>query len=336
MNPAKPDLSVIIVNYKTPQLTKDCIRSVISETKKHSYEIIVVDNDSRDNSQEIILSVFPQIKWIQNTENEGFARANNKGIESAIGNYLLVLNSDTIILDKTIDKCLNFFEQCNDSSIGVVGCKLVNADRTLQCSIHPRKYWPNLKTMLLQNVIIGKAQNYFTRNYFTGDEYAKLHSRITKTDALCGAFLMFKKSLVKKAGAFDPDFFLYFEEIEWMMRVAKRGYKIIFYPFAEVTHLISKSSENNPQINKQRYLSQSLFIMKRYGRIGYGFYLFVFYLNNLMNFLFYPFMSKGTRRKWEQFINDYEPLNIQHILIAFRYSPKVASSTKPLKHKSFC
>src|SRR5688500_15595084 len=105
------DLSIILVNYKSPHLALDCIKSIYQETKKLSFEIIVVDNFSEDNSREVILQKYPAVIWIQMPYNAGFARANNAGIKAANGTYVLILNTDTIILDGALDKAVELFKK---------------------------------------------------------------------------------------------------------------------------------------------------------------------------------------------------------------------------------
>ena len=127
-------LSIIIVNYKTSELTLRCITSILDSILSCPIEIIVVDNYSEDNSEKTITSQFPNIIWINNIQNEGFGRANNIGAKKAKGKFLLFLNSDMLLLNNTISNTLDYIEK--NSSIGVLGCKLLNEDMTLQKSTY--------------------------------------------------------------------------------------------------------------------------------------------------------------------------------------------------------
>ncbi len=124
------DVSILIVNWNTCQITLDCIRSVYAQTKAISFEVIVVDNASADDSVEKIEAEFPQVTLIKNTENRGFAAANNQAMEVAQGRYWLLLNSDTVVLDCAIQKTIAFADE--HPTAAVIGCRVLNADRTLQ------------------------------------------------------------------------------------------------------------------------------------------------------------------------------------------------------------
>ena len=125
------DLSIIIVNYKTPQLLADCLRTVYAQTTAISFEVLVVDNDSGDNSRELVTRAYPAVQWIQMPYNAGFARANNEGIRQAKGKAVLLLNSDTLVEDQAIEKNYRLFMAADYVACGV---QLLNADRTPQIS----------------------------------------------------------------------------------------------------------------------------------------------------------------------------------------------------------
>src|SRR4051812_7233414 len=124
-------ISIIIVNYKTPLLLIDCLKSIREQGSMDNWEIIVVDNNSEDDSHEIILHSFPSVKWVQMGYNSGFARANNAGINAATADVVLLLNSDTIVENNAIERCYNQFIQSNYVACGV---QLLNTDRTPQIS----------------------------------------------------------------------------------------------------------------------------------------------------------------------------------------------------------
>ena len=129
------ELSIVIVNYKTPKLTYRCIDSINKNYNSNNYEIIVVDNNSGDESKELITSSFLDVKWIDNSKNDGFGRANNIGINHSKGKYILLLNSDILVPKETIESCLNEIKK--DAKIGVLGCKLLNEDGSIQKSTYP-------------------------------------------------------------------------------------------------------------------------------------------------------------------------------------------------------
>jgi GT2 family glycosyltransferase len=124
------DLSIVIVNYKSPQLILSCLKTIYNETKIISFEIIIVDNDSNDDSRQIIQQHYPNVQWIQMDYNSGFARANNAGIRNAKGEFLLLLNSDTLILENALDKIVSYVRQ--DNSVAAASVQLLYADYTAQ------------------------------------------------------------------------------------------------------------------------------------------------------------------------------------------------------------
>lgn len=211
-------LSIIIVNYRTPRLLADCLRSVYASTTQISFEVIVVDNHSQDESHALITTSFPRVRWIQMNYNAGFARANNEGIRQSEGDTVLLLNSDTINLDNAIEKCYHAFQPSSRIACGV---QLLNADGTPQIS---------------GNFVMKGGLNNLLPLPFTGPLIKGIGSLLNikkphvpnasgeiEVDWINGAFLMVKKSAIDKAGLMDEDFFLYAEEAEWCHRLKKQA-----------------------------------------------------------------------------------------------------------------
>jgi GT2 family glycosyltransferase len=229
-------LSIIIVNYKTPQLLADCLTSVFQQSSDISFEVLVVDNASEDHSRELINELFPLIKWIQLDYNAGFARANNAGIRSSSGDTILLLNSDTIILENALNDC---YKVLSDSHYVACGVQLLNRDGTPQIS---GNYFMtgglnNLLPLPYLGPLIKKAGDIFkVRKPHIPDA-----NEPVEVDWINGAFLMVKKSAIEKAGLMDEDFFLYAEEAEWCYRLGKVG-KLVIYGQFKVIHLQGESS----------------------------------------------------------------------------------------------
>jgi GT2 family glycosyltransferase len=156
------DVSIIIVNWNTKDLLQNCLRSTLEQAGDVDYEIVVVDNASSDGSAEMVKQIFPQVKLIENTENHGFAAANNQGMAIAQGRYVLLLNSDTVILDNAIAKTVAFADDHPDAA--VVGCRVLNPDRTLQPTCF---MFPSLLNMLLSTIYLNKL---FSKSRFFGRE----------------------------------------------------------------------------------------------------------------------------------------------------------------------
>ncbi|MFT4092000.1 MAG: glycosyltransferase family 2 protein [Niabella sp.] len=227
--------SVIIVNYKTPQLVVDCVSSIKKGTC-NNMEIIVVDNKSGDGSRETILTAYPDIIWIDMGYNSGFARANNAGIKIAKGEIVLLLNADTININNAVYKCFTRLEQDRFVAAGI---QLLNTDGTPQIS---------------GNYIMKGGLNYLMALPYIGRflRAVALKSGTKKTnvphatgtvevDWVNGAFLMVKKAAIKTAGLLDEDFFLYAEEAEWCSRLKKTG-RLCIYGDLNAIHLEGSSA----------------------------------------------------------------------------------------------
>jgi GT2 family glycosyltransferase len=266
------DLSVIIINYKSSRLVTDCIESILQQTKQHSFEIILVDNNSEDDCEAKAKAVFPAVRWIQMGYNAGFARANNAGIRQAIGDLILLLNADTLVLDGALDKTIRLFKQADAVGCGV---QLLNPDGTHQISgAHFIKGGLNF---VLPLPYLGRFVRYW--GYRLKSKIPSVTSVPEKlhVDWIVGAFLMVKKEVLPAAGLLDEDFFMYAEEIEWCARLRKQG-KLILYAEPQIIHLGGGTSsdyydtterENSKNMwnkkGRQIIVSMLLRIRKQYG-----------------------------------------------------------------------
>ncbi|MFT3751190.1 MAG: glycosyltransferase [Agriterribacter sp.] len=224
-------LSIIIVNYKTPQLVVDCLHTVFNEKFNFQLEIIIVDNASGDSSRQIVTSAFPDIRWVQMDYNAGFARANNAGISQAKGEIVLLLNSDTLNKYNVIGKCCETFYLSQYAACGV---QLINPDGSPQISGN------FVITGGLNNLLplpyVGKALKFLAQSINIKKTNVPDSDDETEVDWINGAFLMVKKETIEKAGLLDTDFFLYAEEAEWCGRIKKIG-KLCIYGQYKIIHL---------------------------------------------------------------------------------------------------
>lgn len=223
------DLSIIVVNFNTKKLLQDCLESIFQQTRGIKFEVIVVDNASKDGSAAMVKKAFPQAVLIQNKQNRGFAQANNQGIRKAKGEYLLLLNSDTKVINNALKKLVDFARTKPD--LGVVGPRLLNRDGSHQPSTAPFLTLPVALVWLV-----------------TGDRL--IYSSPQKTrqaDWVMGSALMVKNQALKKAGLLDEKFFMYVEEVEWCYRIKKAGWQVWFYPGAKIFHLVRGSSPEGKQ-----------------------------------------------------------------------------------------
>lgn len=233
-NGDRPELSIIIISFNTKQITLQCLDSVFASFKdqQHSFEIIVIDNASTDGSADALKTYAktkPEIVYIANTENIGFGKANNQAAKVAKGTYLLLLNSDTIVLDNAIQKLLEFYRE-HETTMQFVGAKLLEKDgKTPQPSCGPFYSLPVV----------------FAALFLRGDYWGLTRSSpdsITETDWVSGACIMTTLKEFNAIGGFSEDIFMYMEEIDLLYRSKKLHRNVFFYPDARFIHLGSASS----------------------------------------------------------------------------------------------
>ena len=251
MPESKIELSIIIISYNTKKITQDCLESIETSLKHSeiSYETIVVDNASTDGSDKLS----GNFRLIKNDKNLGFAKANNQGVREAKGNYILFLNSDTVVLDNAIEKLLKFYKQ-NRAEIQFLGGKLLNKDKSPQASCGPFYSLP---------VIFGAL---FLRGDYWGLTRSS-PSSIKEVDWVSGACILTKKEYFDAIGGFDEEIFMYMDEIDLLYRAKKKGYRVFFYPEAEFTHLGSASSAGRTYPILQVYKGFLYFYLKHHNNM---------------------------------------------------------------------
>ena len=247
------DVSIIIVNYNTTKLIEDCIQSIYEKTTKIDFEIIVVDNNSVDDSLEKLKSKFKNIKLIELNENIGFGCANNEGIKMTTGRNILFLNPDTILLNNTIRILSEFLDQ--NSEVGACGGNLYTKDLKPNFSYMP--FFPTLLPEL--NLLTGNLIYLF----FVGKNYQFNYSeKPIEVAYITGADMMISQKCLSVAGSFDPDFFLYYEETELSLRIKKSGYKIYSVPTAKIIHFEGGSFSYSEDSQRFSLVSRSIFMKK--------------------------------------------------------------------------
>lgn len=234
------DLSIIILNYKSPDKTNRCIKSIKdSDTSGLKLEIIVVDNYSQDDGDALIRRANNDVMVIESGRNLGMGGGNNLGIASARGKHILILNADTIIKGKAIRVLYDFIEGNKDA--GIVGPKLFNADGSLQysCMRFPKIYTPILRRTILGKIFKKHVDSFLMKDFD--------HEEIRQVDWLMGSCLMLKRELIDKlCKVFDDGFFMYFEDIDLCHRAHEAGFKIYYDPEAQVVHDHGRGSAGKP------------------------------------------------------------------------------------------
>ncbi len=258
------DVSILVVAWNVRQLVYDCLKSVYDQTKGVDFEVIYVDNASKDDSVAMVRSTFPAVRIIENSENLGFIKANNQAIEVATGRYVLLLNSDTIVLDNAIAKTVRFADEHEDAA--VVGCRILNADRSLQrdCFMYPSAF-----NMFLSATFLNKA---FPRSRLFGREYMTWwdFNDVREVETICGCYAMVRRKAIEQVGVMDPTYFVYGDDPDWCYRFKKAGWKILFMPNAEIIHLGGQNTKKSPdQFLLQLYGSKLIFMRKHRGILSF-------------------------------------------------------------------
>ncbi len=261
------DLSVIIVNWNTKDLLRQCIQSIKANTQKISYEIIAVDNFSSDRSAEMVEANFPDVHLIINRENKGFGRANNQGLAKAGGKYILFLNSDVAVNKNCLDQMFDFMEKNPD--IGASSCKLTFPDGRLQ---HSCREFPTFRVFFL--MLLGLR--YFFPNMKIFRKYLMLdwdHSDLKEVDQIMGSFMFIRREALEQIGSFDERYWMYFEEVDLCLRMAKAGWKIVHYPYVSAVHFLSKSSEQWNEMKRVSEFQRSLLKYFKKNRKFYEYFI---------------------------------------------------------------
>ncbi len=273
------EVSVAVVNWNTQDILRDCLRSIYEQCGEIDLEVIVIDNASTDGSVEMVKKDFPQVTLIENSKNRGFAAANNQGIDISKGRYVLLLNSDTVVLDNALAKTVAFADSHPEAA--VVGCRVLNPGRTLQPTCF---MFPSILNMLLSSTYLYKL---FPKNKFFGRERMTWWNRndIREVDVVTGCFMLVRQDAIKKVGSMDEQFFMYGEETDWCYRFKQAGWKVMFTPVCEIIHLGGQSSKGiRVDMLIRLRISILQFMKKHYSWLTYRiacFFVIVFFVTRL-------------------------------------------------------
>lgn len=267
-------LSVIIVNYNVKHFLEQCLYSVQKAISGMQGEIIVVDNDSTDKSMEYLAPGFPQVQFVANKENCGFAKACNQGLKAATGKYILFLNPDTIVPEDCFLQCRSFFEEHPDA--GAIGVKMVDGGGLFLKE--SKRSFPSPMTSMFK--LFGLAKLFPRSKTFARYYLGHLDENETnEIDVLAGAFMMIKKEVLEKVGSFDEVFFMYGEDVDLSYRIQKAGYKNYYFAGSTVIHFKGESTRKG-SMNYVRmfYNAMSLFVHKHYGGSKAGLFNFLIHV----------------------------------------------------------
>ncbi len=249
-----PELTIVLVNFNDKAHLEDCLSSLEKGTSRLAAEVILVDNYSRDGSPELVRTAFPWVRLIQNKENLGYARANNIGINASSGEFLLFLNTDTVVPPEALPALVA--EIRARTQVGAAGPALVHENGRFQVSF-------------------GGSRNFFSeigQKFFLNPYYKNVLGHSTKPRDVrwvSGACLLARRKAVEEAGFFDENFFLYFEDIDLCLRMREKGWKIVFFPSVRITHEgAATTSRLRLQTRLEYRRSQVYFYRKHNSRVS--------------------------------------------------------------------
>jgi hypothetical protein len=265
-----PDLSIIIVNYNTGHLLRDCLTSIYNSQGEFAYQVIVVDNASLDNSVAIVQSEFPQVGLLANPVNSGFAAANNLGLKQAgfasdgtpqsyAPRYALLLNPDTILSPTALRDMLIFLD--NHPDIGVAGPKLILPDGSLDLAC--RRSFPTPEVSFYRMTGLSKLFPHnprfgrYNMSFVDPDE-------LLEVDSVVGAFMMVRREAIAQAGLLDETYFMYGEDLDWAYQIKRHGWRIYYNPAVVVQHIKRAASQHSSKAKIEFYRAMQIFYRKYY------------------------------------------------------------------------
>jgi GT2 family glycosyltransferase len=256
----KPKLSVVIICWNDLKVIRECLRSIYANTYSLDFEVIVSDNGSTDGSVEFIRKTYPSVRIVENRANLGFAKGNNAGIHASCGEYVLILNPDTIIHEGSLDKFVAFAER--HPKAGAFGCRVLNPDGTYQTSA---RLFPTIGRYWIAALYLRHLAKY--SDLFIYEEYPRWAGQSERViDWQSGCCVMFRGDLLNRLGGFDEQFFYHFEEVDLCRRVWNAGFQIVFTPEAVITHLGGQSVSRFPvRFEIEKHRSRYRYFYKHFG-----------------------------------------------------------------------
>lgn len=277
-------LSIVILNYNVQHFLELCLRSVEAAITNIDAEIIVVDNNSKDGSCNMVKALFPKVNLIENKKNLGFSKGNNIGVLKAKGEYLCILNPDTVVAEDTFSKILNFSD--SKENLGILGCKLINGSG--EFLPESKRNIPKVNVALKK--ILGFSKSYYA-NHLSKEN-------IGKVDVLVGAFMLLKKEIYNEVGGFDEDYFMYGEDIDLSYKILKAGYNNYYYGGSTVIHYKGESTLRDKNYARRFFGAMQIFYEKHFKQNL--FFDMIVWLGIKLAFVF-----RKTRKTKEKDVSEY-------------------------------
>jgi GT2 family glycosyltransferase len=280
-------LSVVILNYNVRYFLETCLVSVQKAIQNIDSEIIVIDNASTDGSCEMIKERFPEVYLIENKENLGFPRGNNIGVEKAKGDYICILNPDTVVAEDTFKKILQFAK--NQNELGIIGCKMIDGS-----GLFLPESKRGVPTPWVAFTKVAGLYKYFPKSTLFNQYYLQHipQSSTQKVPILTGAFMFLKRQLYQEVGGFDQDCFMYSDDVDLSYLVTKIGFSNYYFADTTIIHYKGESTQKDVLYMKRFQEAMTFFYKKHFNqsflftlimKIGIKLFAFkkMFYLKNI-------------------------------------------------------
>ena len=250
-------LSIIIVNYNVTTLLKNCLNSIQKFVQNIDYEVIVIDNQSPDSSWKDLINEFPTVKFIENSTNEGFAKANNKAAKLANGEYILLLNPDTEFESNCMKELLYFAD--NQTNFGCLGVRFHDVEGKFlpEC----KRSVPNVFNSFEKLFSPFQSKNSSKKSYYRNDI---AETEIAEVEVITGAFLLVKRNIYLEIGGLDETYFMYGEDIDLCYTLLRKGYKNWYYGKYSILHIKGESTVKDRKYLENFYGAMQIFIEKYY------------------------------------------------------------------------
>lgn len=256
-------LSVIILNYKVRHFLELCVQSVLEATKNFSSEVIVVDNHSQDGSCEMLKANYPQVKLIENSQNVGFPKGNNLGVSIARGEYICILNPDTVVPEDVFTKLFKFAGSI--ANLGIIGVKQIDGSGNFLPESKRGLPTPWVAFTRFSG-LFKLSPKWFGKYYFP----SLAENETGETEILVGSFMFMKKQVFESVGGFDEGCFMYADDIDLSYEVLKKGYSNFYFPQSTIIHFKGESTQKDT-VYLNRFREAMNFFYKKHFKVNYFF-----------------------------------------------------------------
>ena len=296
-------LSIVILNYNVRYFLELCLKSVEAAIAEIDAEIIVVDNNSPDDSCEMVQTLFPNVKLIQNELNSGFSKGNNIGVTEARGEFLCILNPDTVVAEDTFTTLLAFANTTKD--VGIIGCRLIDGYG---------RYLPESKRNVPTPLVSFKKIFVSSNSYYAN--HLKEHD-IGNVDILVGAFMIIKKAIYESIGGFDEDYFMYGEDIDLSYKVLKAGFQNKYFGQATIIHFKGESTPKDRIFRKRFYDAMHIFYRKHFKKTWLLDVIINLGTKTIPLFEFLATSESGANEQKKEIVFDNNSMSFKKIIQSF-------------------